>query len=104
VFLSVSYTPRADELFFSGWRDQIYNICPATESYIDRFEHLNDFLDNEFTKESQYGALMVELNKVSIPENMRTAETDAEGGDNKVYMLKVRVRNEVKVIYVGSPD
>ena len=104
IFLSVSYTPRPQELFFSGWTDQVYNICPATEQFIDRFEHLNDFLDNEFTKESQFGSLMVELNKVMIPEKMKTAETDADGADNKVYMLKIRVRNEVKIIYVGSPD
>lgn len=82
----------------------MYNICPSTSEYIDRFEHLNDFLDNEFTKESQYGSLMVELNKVTIPEKMKTAETDVDGAENKVYMLKIRVRNETKVIYVGSPD
>ena len=47
---------------------------------------------------------MVELNKVMIPEKMKTAETDADVAENKVYMLKIRVRNEVKIIYVGSPD
>lgn len=47
---------------------------------------------------------MVELNKVQIPEKMKTAETDVDGAENKVYMLKIRVRTEVKVIYVGSPD
>jgi hypothetical protein len=46
---------------------------------------------------------MVELNQVRIPNNMKTAETDAVG-ENKVYMLKIKVRNECKVIYVGSPD
>jgi hypothetical protein len=47
---------------------------------------------------------MVELNKVMIPDKMKTAENDRDGAENKVYMLKVRVRNEVKIMYVGSPD
>jgi hypothetical protein len=47
---------------------------------------------------------MVELNAVHIPDNMSTAETDAAGAENKVFMLKIKVRNEMKTIYVGAPD
>jgi hypothetical protein len=48
--------------------------------------------------------LLVELNAVHIPDDMSTAETDAAGAANKVFMLKIKVRNEMKTIYVGAPD
>jgi len=40
---------------------------------------------------------------VAIPENLKTSAADVEGGPNLVYMLKIKVRNEIKVIYVGTP-
>ena len=39
-----------------------------------------------------------------IPDNMSTGETDIAGEANKVFMLKIKVRNEMKTIYVGAPD
>jgi len=47
---------------------------------------------------------MVELFDVNIPENMKTSADDAEGVQNLVYMLKIKVRTEIKVIYVGAPN
>lgn len=102
--MHVEYHPRPNDVFYSDWRNEIYNISAATEEHIDRYEHLNDFLSNEFTEQSQYGHLMVELNAVHIPDNMSTAETDTAGAANKVFMLKIKVRNEMKTIYVGAPD
>ena len=75
-----------------------------TEEVIDRYEHLNDFLSNEFTEQSQYGRLMVELNSVRIPENMSTAATDEKGAANKVFMMRIKVGNEMKAVYIGAPD
>ena len=47
---------------------------------------------------------MVELNSVRIPDNMSTAATDVAGAANKVFMMRVKIRNEIKTIYVGAPD
>tara|TARA_B110000285_G_scaffold230223_1_gene296435 strand:- start:1980 stop:2513 length:534 start_codon:yes stop_codon:yes gene_type:complete len=41
---------------------------------------------------------------VKIPEGMMTSENDEEGSSNAVFMLRVKVQNEIKVIYVGSPN
>ena len=65
---------------------------------------MNDFLSNEFTETSQYGSLMLELNSAKIPKNMRTADSDAAGSENQVFMLRIKIRNEMKIIYVGAPD
>jgi len=104
IFVHVEYTPRPESIFYPLWREQVYNIHPLTETYIDRFEHMNDFLSNEFTEQSQYGHLNIDLTKVDIPKNLKTAESDADGQENQVYMLRVKVRNEIKTIYVGAPD
>ena len=50
IFLSVEYFPRPTEIFWFDWRNDIYNISASTEEHIDRYEHLNDFLSNEFTE------------------------------------------------------
>jgi len=76
----------------------------VNDDIIDRYEHLNDFLANDFTDMSQYGTLMIELNQVRIPKNMKTSELDVDGGDNLVFMLKIKIRNESKIILVGAPD
>ena len=55
VFLSVEFTPRPQQAFYFDWKQQIYNIHSATEQYIDRYEHMNDFLSNEFTDNCQFG-------------------------------------------------
>ena len=60
--------------------------------------------DNDFNSTSQNGQFMVELFDVKIPENMKTSADDAEGVQNTVYMLKIKVRTEIKVIYVGAPN
>ena len=36
---------------------------------------------------------------------MATSENDnQDGGSNAVFMLRVKVQNEIKVIYVGAPN
>jgi len=104
IFLQAKYLPRSEELFYNEFRSLISNYSPVTEDYIDKFEHLNDFLTNEFTEASQHGTLMVELTSVRIPQRMRTAEADAEGAENKVFMIKLKIGNEMKNIFVGTPD
>lgn len=47
---------------------------------------------------------MVELKSVRIPDDMSTSESDVVGATNKVYMIRIKVRNEIKTIYVGAPD
>ena len=67
IFLSVEYTPRPDERFYPLWRTVVHNMHPATETIIDRYEHMNDFLENEFTDNCQYGQLIIDLVDVRIP-------------------------------------
>jgi len=50
IFVDVEYTPRPDNIFYGAWRENVYNIHPKTDEYIDRYEHMNDFLSNEFTE------------------------------------------------------
>lgn len=102
--MNVQYEPRPENVFYADWRNTIYNISAATEDLIDRYEHMNDFLSNDFTESCQYGTLIINLKSVMIPKNMKTAETDADGAENAVYMLKIKVRNEIKIIYVGAPN
>jgi hypothetical protein len=45
---------------------------------------------------------MVQLFDVSIPENVDSGENG--GGANTVYMLKIKIRTEIKVVYVGAPQ
>ena len=35
---------------------------------------------------------------------MKTSEDDVEGASNQVFMLKIKVREATKIIYVGSPN
>lgn len=104
IFLKVSYQPRSQEVFYAPWREVIYNISSVNEDIIDRFEHMNDFLANDFTDSSQYGTLMIELNSVCIPKYMKTSEKDNDGIENLVFMLKVKVGKETRIMLVGAPD
>ena len=106
VFLRASYEPRPRKVFYEPWKEAIYNISSATEDVIDRFEHLNDFLENEFTSTCQHGTLMIELSSVKIPKYMKTGEDGPGQGDieNLVFMLKIRVAKETRIILVGAPD
>ena len=47
---------------------------------------------------------MIELNKFYIPENLKTAKNDNFIGTNQIFMLKIKVRHETNIIYVGAPD
>ena len=58
IFLSVQYEGRPDEVFDPKWREKVVNISSANEK-IDRYEHMNDFLHNDFTSHSQFGPLMI---------------------------------------------
>lgn len=111
VFLRVNYLPRDSDVFFESWRDIVFNVSPCTE-FIDRFEHLNDFLANDFTDQCQYGSLMLELNSVKIPKYMQTGndhgkdinKRDSIPIENLVFMLKIRIAKETRMILVGAPD
>lgn len=52
IYLSCLYEPRPEEVFYTPWREGVYNVNCVTEEFIDRFEHMNDFLSNEFTDTS----------------------------------------------------
>lgn len=106
LFLKVSYQPRPLDVFYPLWREVVHNISTVNDDLIDRFEHLNDFLSNQFIDSCQHGTLMIELNSVKIPKYMKTGE-DGSGQDdieNLVFMLKIRVAKETRVILVGAPD
>ena len=111
VFLRVNYLPRDSDAFFESWRDIVFNVSPSTE-FIDRFEHLNDFLANDFTDQCQYGTLMLELNSVKIPKYMQTGSDNSKDKnkrdsipiENLVFMLKIRIAKETRMILVGAPD
>ena len=65
---------------------------------------MNDFLANDFIDKSQYGTLMIELNSVRIPKYMKTSEHDKDDIENLVFMLKLKVGKETRIILVGAPD
>jgi len=51
--MHVEYHPRPIEVFYEDWKNEVFNISAATEAApasIDRYEHMNDFLSNEFTE------------------------------------------------------
>lgn len=104
LFLSAEYEGRDPKLFFPEWTMALYNASRDNSEIIDRFEHFNDLLSNEFADDCQFGTLQVELRGVSIPPRMVTAEGSSKGSENKVFMLKVRAAGESKSIFVGTPD
>jgi hypothetical protein len=104
IFVKVKYEPRQDIRFYADWRHLLYNVHPATQSTIDRFEHLNDFLSNDFTDYTQFGVLTIDLTSVRIPENIVTGDDNTQGINNKVFMLKLKQGHEQKIIFVGSPN
>ena len=65
--MEVHYIPRPLESFYVDWKNIIYNNSSLNTLIIDKYEHFNDFLSNEFTESCQFGTLKIELNKVKIP-------------------------------------
>ena len=101
--LQYEYNPRPISQFYVDWKNTIYNISSSTVDIIDKYEHFNDFLSNEFTVTCQYGVLQLDLNAVNIPANINS-DKDKSDDANLVFMLKIRIRNESKVMFIGSPD
>jgi hypothetical protein len=48
IFINVEYIPRPDKMFYFEWRDRVHNIHVSNEHLINRYEHFNDLLSNEF--------------------------------------------------------
>lgn len=77
IFIRVQYEPRLDIRFYADWRHLLYNVHPATQMSIDRYEHMNDFLSNDFTEFTQYGVLTIDLCSLRIPENLVTGDDES---------------------------
>lgn len=71
IFLRVEYTPRDMSLFDPEWPLRVKNSHPCVMDSeldkFDRFEHFNDFLENDFISQCQFGMLLIDLVSVKIP-------------------------------------
>ena len=57
LFLSAEYEGRPANLFYPEWMTALYNSSKDNEEIIDRYEHFNDLLSNEFADDCQFGTL-----------------------------------------------
>ena len=76
----------------------------------DKYEYINDHLQNEFKDDCQFGYLTFELTTLTIPlmsNNLKLkSKKDQLGADrqlNEIFMIRTKIGSEVNSIYVAAP-
>ena len=107
LFLKLNYRALDNSLVNPAWTDHLLEASKLQNKY----EYINDHLQNEFKDDCQFGFLAVELSSLSIPmmlNNYKKKGEQRQLGDNQalneIFMIRIKIGAEINQIYVAAPD
>lgn len=101
LFLNMKYSALSKNLLQPDWANRLLEASNLE----NKFEFFNDNLANEFKDDCQFGQLTVELVSLKIPLMTMNYRKQANSAQlNSIFMVKIRVAQQMTCIYVSAPD